>query len=108
MSKVELLRGTFDMLVLRVLSTGPMHGWGIARRIQSLSSDLLQIEEGTIYPALYRMENKGWIKAKWSQSENNRRAKFYELTKAGLKQLESESRDWGRICAIIASVMQSS
>lgn len=107
MSKIELLRGTFDMLVLRVLSTGPMHGWGIARRIQSLSSDLLQIEEGTIYPALYRMENKGWIKAKWSQSENNRRAKFYELTKAGLKQLESESQDWGRICAIIASIMQS-
>jgi PadR family transcriptional regulator PadR len=107
MSKIELLRGTFDMLVLRVLSTGPMHGWGIARRIQSLSSDLLQIEEGTIYPALYRMENKGWIKAKWSQSENNRRAKFYELTKAGLKQLECESQDWGRICAIIASIMQS-
>src|ERR1035441_1933536 len=98
MSKMELLQGTLDMLVLQVLSGGPMHGWGIAQRIQILSKDVLQVEEGSIYPALYRMEHKGWIKAEWGQSENNRRAKFYELTKDGRKQLASESRDWARIC----------
>ena len=105
MSKMELLQGTLDMLVLQVLSGGPMHGWGIAQRIQILSRDVLQVEEGSIYPALYRMEHKGWIKAEWGQSENNRRAKFYELTKDGRKQLASESRDWARICGAIRSIM---
>lgn len=107
MTKLDLLQGTLDMLVLRVLNAGPMHGWGIAQRIQILSKEVLQIEEGSIYPALYRMEHKGWIKAEWGQSENNRRAKFYELTKEGRSQLASEARDWMRICAAIAAVMNS-
>jgi PadR family transcriptional regulator PadR len=105
MSKIELLQGTLDMLVLRVLNGGPMHGWGIAQRIQILSKDVLQVEEGSIYPALYRMEHKGWIRGEWGQSDNNRRAKFYELTKDGQRQLASESRDWERICTAIGSVM---
>jgi PadR family transcriptional regulator, regulatory protein PadR len=108
MSKIELLQGTLDMLVLRILSAGPMHGWGIAQRIQLLSKDVLQVEEGSIYPALYRMEHKGWIDAEWGQSENNRRAKYYQLTREGQKQLASESRDWARICAAIGSIMASS
>lgn len=105
MSKMELLQGTLDMLVLRVLSGGPMHGWGVAQRIQVLSKDVLQVEEGSIYPALYRMENKGWIKAEWGQSDNNRRAKYYEMTREGRKQLASESRDWTRICEAIGAIM---
>ncbi len=107
MSKIDLLQGTLDMLVLQVLSGGPMHGWGIAQRLQLLSKDVLQVEEGSIYPALYRMEQKGWIKAEWGQSENNRRAKFYELTKDGRKQLALEAKDWSRICAAIGAVMES-
>ena len=107
MSKIDLLQGTLDMLVLRVLTGGPMHGWGIAQRIQILSKDVLQVEEGSIYPALYRMENKGWIKAEWGQSENNRRAKYYELTTDGRKQLAIESKDWIRICAAIGAIMDS-
>jgi PadR family transcriptional regulator PadR len=107
MSKMELLQGTLDMLVLRVLSGGPMHGWGIAQKIQILSKDVLQVEEGSIYPALYRMEHKGWISAEWGQSDNNRRAKYYELTKDGQRQLASESKDWSRICAAIGAIMDN-
>jgi transcriptional regulator len=105
MSKMELVQGTLDMLVLSVLNAGPMHGWGIAQRIQLLSKDALKVEEGSIYPALYRMEHKGWIKAKWRQSENNRRAKYYELTRDGIKHLARESKDWTRICTAIGAVM---
>jgi PadR family transcriptional regulator PadR len=107
MSKMELLQGTLDMLVLRVLRGGPMHGWGLAQRIQILSKDVLQVEEGSIYPSLYRMEHKGWIKAQWGQSVNNRRAKYYELTKEGQRQLANESKDWFRICAAIGAIMDS-
>jgi PadR family transcriptional regulator PadR len=104
---MDLLQGTLDMLVLRVLQAGPMHGWGIAQRLLVLSQDVIQVEEGSIYPSLYRMEHKGWIKAEWGQSENNRRAKFYELTKRGRKQLMVESGDWEKICTAIAAVMKS-
>ena len=107
MSKMDLLHGTLDMLVLRVLSGGPMHGWGIAQRIQVLSKDVLQVEEGSIYPALYRMANKGWVTAEWGQSDNNRRARYYEMTKEGRKQLASESRDWCRICEAIGAIMNA-
>jgi transcriptional regulator len=107
MNKLDLLQGTLDMLVLRVLSGGPMHGWGIAARIQVLSKDVLVVEEGSIYPSLYRMEQKGWIKAEWGQSENNRRARFYELTKEGRKQLAAEAKDWDRLCVAISAIMQS-
>jgi transcriptional regulator len=104
---MDLLQGTLDMLVLQVLNGGPMHGWGIAQRIQILSKDVLQVEEGSIYPSLYRMEHKGWISAEWGQSANNRRAKFYELTKDGRKQLSTESSDWMRICTAIGAVMNT-
>jgi transcriptional regulator len=107
MSKMELLQGTLDMLVLRVLAGGPMHGWGIAQRIQILSKEVLRVEEGSLYPALYRMERKGWIAAEWGLSDNNRRAKYYELTKEGRTQLTHESRDWSRICAAIGAIMDS-
>ncbi len=107
-SKLDLLQGTLDMLVLRVLSGGPMHGWGIAARIQLLSKDALVVEEGSIYPALYRMEQKGWIEAEWGQSDNNRRARFYELTKEGRKQLAAEAKVWERLCVAIGAIMQES
>jgi PadR family transcriptional regulator PadR len=107
MAKIDLLQGTLDMLVLRVLTGGSMHGWGIAQRIQLLSKDVLQVEEGSLYPALYRMEHKGWIKSEWGFSDNKRRAKFYELTREGKGQLVAESKDWARICSAIASVMGS-
>lgn len=107
MSKLDLLQGTLDMLVLRVLNGGPMHGWGIASRLQLLSKDVIQVEEGSIYPALHRMELKGWIKAEWGLSENNRKARFYELTKDGRTQLATEAKDWSRIREAITAVMDS-
>lgn len=107
MAKKELIPGTLDMLVLRVLNSGPTHGWGIVQRISVLSSEVLQVEEGSLYPALYRMEQKGWLESEWGQSENNRRAKFYSLTKAGRKQLEAEQKTWDRVVAAIGQVMTS-
>lgn len=107
MSKIELLQGTLDLLVLRVLNAGPMHGFGIAQKIHLLSEEALKIEEGSLYPALYRMEAKGWIKARWAQTENNRRAKYYELTRTGRRQLESEQDSWERLAAAIAQVLQA-
>jgi PadR family transcriptional regulator, regulatory protein PadR len=106
MAKIELISGTLDMLILRVLATGPMHGFGIAQRIHVLSQDVLKVEEGSLYPALYRMEQKGWIESEWGQSENNRRAKYYSLTKAGRKQLDAEQVAWGKMTAAIAQVLQ--
>jgi transcriptional regulator len=105
--KTELFQGTLDMLVLRVLSRGELHGWGITNRLEQLSQSALQVDEGSLYPALYRMEEKGWIEAEWKQTENNRRAKYYTLTRAGRKQLETEQATWNRMTAIIAQVMQS-
>jgi PadR family transcriptional regulator PadR len=105
--KKDLLQGTLDLLVLRVLNGGPMHGFGIAQKIHILSEDALRIEEGSLYPALYRMEAKGWIKAEWGQSENNRKAKFYELTKSGRKQLGAEQDTWTRLAAAIGQVLRA-
>src|SRR4051812_32043681 len=105
--KADLLQGTLDMLVLRVLSRGELHGWGITQKLEQLSKSALQIDEGTLYPALYRMEDKGWIEAGWKVTENNRRAKYYSLTRSGRKQLETEQQDWERMTAIIAQVMTS-
>jgi transcriptional regulator len=107
MDKIELLQGTLDLLILTVLNRGPLHGFAIAERIHQLSHDVLTVEEGSLYPSLYRMERKGWIEAEWGQSINNRKAKYYRLTKAGRKQLETESDGWDRMCAAIAHVMQS-
>jgi transcriptional regulator len=104
--KSELLQGTLDMLVLQILARGELHGWGITQRLEHLSRSALQVDEGSLYPALYRMEEKGWIKAEWKMTEKNRRAKFYALTAAGRKQLEAETQSWDRMSAIIAQVMQ--
>jgi transcriptional regulator len=105
--KSELLPGTLDMLILRVLSRGELHGWGITNRLEQLSQSALQVDEGSLYPALYRMEDKGWIEAEWRVTENNRRAKYYSLTRAGRKQLEKEQELWERMSAIITTVMQT-
>ena len=105
--KSGLVQGTLDMLVLRVLSRGDFHGWGITEKLQQLSKNALQVEEGSLYPALYRMEAKGWIKGEWKLSEKNARAKYYSLTRAGRKQLEAEKESWGRVTSIIAQVMES-
>ncbi|HEY0729834.1 MAG TPA: PadR family transcriptional regulator [Pyrinomonadaceae bacterium] len=100
--KQEVLPGTLNLLVLKTLGTmGPLHGYGIARRIEQVSGDLLEVNQGTIYPALLKLEQLGWIRAKWSVSENNRRAKFYSLTRAGQKQLLKEEDEWNRTSAIV-------
>jgi PadR family transcriptional regulator, regulatory protein PadR len=108
-SKTEVLQGTLDMLVLKTLdSMGPIHGFGIAQRIQQVSDDLLQINQGTVYPALLRLEQRGWISSKWGTSENNRKAKFYSLTRAGRKQLGEEAEEWRRMSAMINRVLKTS
>ena len=104
-SKAELLQGTLDLLILKTLSTGPMHGYAIAQRIQERSQDVLVVEEGSLYPCLYRMEEKGWIAAQWGKSENNRRAKYYELTKSGRRQLATEEDSWRKLTAAVAQVL---
>ncbi len=106
-SKVDLLQGTLDMLILKALSLGPMHGYGIGQRIMQLAEDLLRVEEGSLYPALYRLEERGWIKSGWGTSENNRRARFYRLTAAGRKQLGVEEANWQRFVLAIGKVMQT-
>ena len=107
MAKTELLQGTLDMLILKTLARESMHGWAIAQRIHELSDDVLTVEEGSLYPALYRMEEKGWIDSEWGQSENNRRAKYYKLTRAGRKQLDTETEGWERMVLAIKRVMQT-
>jgi transcriptional regulator len=106
-TKINLLQGTLDMLILRVLRAGDMHGWDIADRIQLLSKDVLSVGEGSLYPALFRLQDQGWVESEWSRSENNRRARFYRLTKAGWKQLEVEEANWDRLTTAIADVMRS-
>jgi transcriptional regulator len=101
----DLLQGTLDLLILQTLALEPMHGWGVAQRIQQVSREVLQIGQGSLYPALHRLEYKGWIQADWGSSENNRRAKFYALTAAGRKQLETELESWERLSAAIALVL---
>jgi len=105
--KPELPQGTLDMLVLKALSLGPMHGYGIGARIQQLASDMLQVEEGTLYPALYRIEEHGWIQSEWGVSENNRRARFYKLTRAGRRQLAVEESQWQHLSLAIDKIMQA-
>lgn len=106
MAKTELLSGTLDLLVLRVLNGGALHGFAIAERLHVLSREILTVEEGSLYPALYRMEEKGWIEAEWGQSEKGRRAKFYALTKAGKKQLECERKTWDRTAEAIGHILK--
>ena len=104
----ELLPGTLDMLILKTLSAGAKHGYAIVRHIQETSSELLRVEEGSLYPALHRMERRGFIRSEWAPSENNRQARFYTLTRSGRRQLEDQSTSWARLAAAIASVMEAS
>jgi len=102
---IDLLQGTLDLIVLKALSWGPMHGFGLARWIQLTTEDALQVEEGSLYPALYRMENRGWIKARWALTENGRRAKYYTLTVLGRRQLVTETKSWDALSDAIAKIM---
>jgi PadR family transcriptional regulator, regulatory protein PadR len=102
----DLLPGTVDLLILRTLQTGPMHGWAISERIQQISEDVLQINQGSLYPALHRLEHQGWIEAEWAVSELGRRAKYYQLTASGRRQLTVEAREWERMSAAIGRVMK--
>jgi transcriptional regulator len=105
-SKTDVLQGTLDLMVLKTLDTiGPQHGYGIAQRLQQVSEDVLHLNQGTLYPALLRLEQRGWVTSKWGTSENNRRARFYSLTRAGRKQLQREADDWHRIAGIMARLL---
>jgi len=105
--KSDLLQGTLDMLVLRILSRGELHGWGITQKLEQLSKKALQVDEGSLYPSLYRMEDKGWLESEWKMTDKGRRAKFYALTRAGRKQLEAETESWDRMVLTIAQVMEA-
>ena len=105
--RIELPQGTLDLLILRTLAVGPQHGWAISERVQQVSSDVLQIRQGSLYPALHRLERRGWIKASWGTSDNNRRAKYYELTRTGQQQLEVEKGAWEQLIAAVAQVLES-
>jgi len=104
----DLLQGTLDLLILKTVALEPMHGWGISQRIQQISRDVLQVQQGSLYPALHRLEQQGWIDSEWGASENNRRAKFYSLTRTGRKQLEREEANWQRLSAAVQLVLQNS
>src|SRR5437762_13836806 len=101
----DLVQGTLDLLILKTLSLQAMHGWAIAKRIQQVSSEVLQVQQGSLYPALHRLEQQGWVKAKWAESETGRQAKFYSLTSAGREQLEKETTNWSRLSAAINMVV---
>ena len=105
--KADLLQGTLDMLILKALSAGEMHGYGVGQRIELLAEDLLKVEEGSLYPALYRLEERGWIRSEWGKSENNRRARFYSLTAAGRRRLGVEEENWRRLALAVGKVMQT-
>ena len=104
----DLVQGTLDLLLLKLLELEPLHGWAISLRLKSLSGDVLQVSEGSLYPALHKLEQEGWIKAEWKQTENNRRAKFYSLTRLGRKQLEAETANWDRLSSAITHVIRIS
>jgi transcriptional regulator len=105
--KADLLQGTLDMLILKALTHGPMHGYGVGQRIMQLAEEMLRVEEGSLYPALYRLEERGWIKSEWGTSENNRSARFYRLTARGRKQLNIEEENWERFVSVIGKVLQT-
>jgi PadR family transcriptional regulator len=106
-ARTDLMQGTLELLILKTLSRDSMHGYGIAQYIHQSVDDVLKIEDGSLYPALYRMEERGWISSEWSVSENNRRAKFYKLTRAGRKQLEDQSSNWERIARAVTKILQT-
>lgn len=102
---LPLLQGTLDLLILRTLALGPMHGWAISQRIQQMSNDMLRVNQGSLYPALHRLETAGWLSAEWRATEQNRQAKFYALTKAGQKQLRAEARNWQQMTEAVGRVL---
>lgn len=104
--KSDLLQGTLDLLILRTLSDGSMHGWGISQRIQQMSKDVLQVNQGSLYPALHRLEQQGLIESEWGNSENNRQAKYYQLTRDGRRQLAEETRNWQRVSGAVARILE--
>jgi transcriptional regulator len=106
-ARIDLPQGTLDLLILKTVALAPMHGWSISERIQQISRDVLQVQQGSLYPALHRLERRGWIKARWGVSENNRRAKYYELTRAGRKQLEDEKDSWRKLTAAVAQILET-
>jgi transcriptional regulator len=104
---IDLLQGTLDLLILKTVALEPMHGWGISQRIQQASQDSLQVQQGSLYPALHRLEQQGWIAAEWGTSDNNRRAKYYRLTDSGRKQLEVETAKWERLSAAVTQILET-
>lgn len=106
-TQADLLQGTLDLLILKTLALGPYHGWGVSQRIQQMSRDALQVNQGSLYPALHRLEQRGWITSEWGTSENNRRAKFYSLTKRGRARLEAERDQWRRFAAAVELILQA-
>ena len=102
----DVVQGTLDLLILKILALEPMHGWAISQRLKQMSGDILQVSDGSLYPALHKLEQEGWIQAEWKPSENNRRAKFYELTRAGRKELNKETANWNRLSAAITQVVK--
>jgi len=105
--QIELLRETLDMLVLKIVALGPSHGYAIAQRLQQISKDFFQVHQGSLYPALHRLEDRGWLRAEWKESETGREAKFYSLTKKGRRQMEEEARNWDRLCDAVALVLSA-
>ncbi len=105
--RIGLPQGTLDLLILRTLALGPQHGWGISERIQQISSDAVQVQQGSLYPALHRLERRGWINARWSASENNRRAKYYQLTRTGRARLETETTAWRKLVAAVDRILDT-
>ena len=106
--RVDLPQGTLDLLILRTLALGPQHGWAISERIHQISNKVLFVQQGSLYPALHRLERQGWIKSRWGASENNRRARFYDLTRLGRKQLELEESTWRKLAAAVAQILETS
>jgi PadR family transcriptional regulator PadR len=105
--QIDLLQGTLDMLILKAVSLGPLHGYGVLLRIQQISGEQLEIQQGSLYPALYRLEHQGWIGSKWGESDKNRKAKFYSLTAAGKRQLQQEAQRWNRMAALIQTILST-
>jgi PadR family transcriptional regulator, regulatory protein PadR len=105
--RIDLPQGTLDLLILKTLALEPQHGWAVSERIQQISSDVLRVRQGSLYPALHRLERRGWIKAKWGTSDNNRRAKYYELTRSGRKQLEMEQGEWRKLMVAVGQILES-
>ena len=105
--RLDLPQGTLDLLILKTLALGPQHGWAMSNRIRHVSADVLQIQQGTLYPALHRLERRGWVKSRWGTSDHNRRAKYYELTRTGRKQLERETTNWQQLAAVVAQVLET-